>query len=34
MDPFDFTGAVKWRVALLVVIIIVLSLDLFYWRPL
>lgn len=36
MDPFDFfapTGR-AWRIALLIAVIIVLLLDVFYWRPL
>lgn len=31
-DYFDHME-VKWRIAILVFLIVVLSLDLFYWRP-
>lgn len=35
MDPFDFSGPGRaWRIALLIAVIIVLLLDVFYWRPL
>jgi hypothetical protein len=36
-DPFEFhglTGAERWwRIAFLLALVIVLCLDLFYWRP-
>lgn len=39
-DPFDFSnlrdatkGEIAWRVAFLLTIIVVVSLDLFVWRP-
>ena len=31
-DYFDHMG-VRWRIAILLFLIVVLSLDLFYWRP-
>lgn len=35
MDPFDFFAPGRaWRIALLIAVIVVLLLDVFYWRPL
>jgi hypothetical protein len=36
-DPFEFYGLTRaerwWRIVLLSALVIVLCLDLFYWRP-